>query len=1346
MTVGFATLATVSVLDPVTARTIGSQPAAPDDAADAVAPAMPGRLDLVARPYVPRLALGWLAEPMPTAHRRVDGSLLFADVSGFTRLSERLAAHGRVGAEEVVGLVGDVLSALVAEIEEHGGDVLVFAGDAVVVLFEGVDSARNAASTASAIRRWFETRGSIPTSVGRITLRVSIGVASGPVDLVMAGGSARGIFVAGPTTSAMVGLERAAEAGEVLVDEGTSNALDPAWLGVARAGGRLVRRTAALPVPGPARLSGSRSATRAGATPPADVDLATLVPAPLRPFLLGTGALESEHRLATIAFVLAGDLDARLESEPGAVAADLDALYRAAAAAADRHGVTLLGTDVTSDGATLFMAAGAPISTGDDEERMLRALGEILAIPEAGRLRLRAGANRGPVFAGDVGAATRRTYTAMGDTTNLAARIAARADPGELLATADVLARSAVEFASEALTPFTPKGKREPVVPYRVGRQVGRHAVTPTRLPLAGRDDELAVLREALAGAARGAGRTVTIVGEPGTGKSRLAQELLADPAIGSRLMARFTPADEETPYGGLKDGLRELAGIAVEADPAAAGERLSEWIDALSPALRPWLPLLAIPFGATLAETPEVAGLAPAFRRDRLHAAMVDLLDDALPVPAVLVLEDLHWADEASSALLAALADSTLATSWLVLALQRPGARPFGGPQAMLIELGTLDPGAVVRLALDAAGGSPLSDADLRAIVERAGGNPLFARELAAVAVEQGTAEALPDRLETLLASRIDRLDGHRRALLRRAAVLGRTIDLELLGEVVTDTDDVQHDLAAWFDLEEFVAWVDPARVRFRHDLVRDAAYEGLSHARRQRLHARLAVAIERRAGIDTDEVAGVLALHFERGGVFEPAFRYARLAGDVARALYANVDAAAQYRRAIACAAGLPALPPGELAGVAQSLGDVAELAGRYAEAMDAYARARALVRVSAGVGATLGVHRLTAGGLELAGLARSTGIVCERAGRYGQALAWYSRGHRQLEATGGRAAEVLRIRLDLDRAGIRFRQGRYGACVRGALAAADAAEQIGERPLLAHAYYLLHAAYGDLGSPEVARYRHLALPIYEELGDLVGQGNVLNNLGIEAYFEGRWDDALELYARSKDVKIRAGDVSNAATQSNNEAEVLSDQGRFAEAEALLRDALRVWGAAGYEIGTALATSNLGRVAVRAGRHDDGLAILEDARARFERIGARGYVDETRTRIAECLALAGRPVEAEAVAVETLARVRHEAETSVLEAQLERTLGWCALQLGDPEAAHAHLEASLRAARELNADFELALTLRAWLAIPARVAAGSGDGAGDAKRALAEREAASILAGLGVIAVAEPPLPSAT
>ncbi|MGH2464110.1 MAG: ATP-binding protein, partial [Candidatus Limnocylindrales bacterium] len=650
-------------------------------------------------------------------------------------------------------------------------------------------------------------------------------------------------------------------------------------------------------------------------------------------------------------------------------------------------------------------------------------------------------------------------------------------------------------------------------------------------------------------------------------------------------------------------------------------------------------------------------------------------------------------------------------------------------------IDLAGLEPDEVARLAVAAAGDAALSDAALGAIVARAAGNPLFARELVGASAEQGAEEALPERLEVLLASRIDRLDAGGRSLLRRAAVLGRSVDFDVLAEALAEDGDDVRDPARWAALDEFVAWDGPSRLHFRHDLIRDAAYEGLSHSRRVELHGRLATVMERRAGDDTDAVAAVLAVHFAQGQMPLPAFRYARQAGDRARLNYANVDAAALYRRALESASGSDEIEDRAVGEVAEALGDVAELAGRYEESAGAYARARTVVRVAPG-----GAGQLAESNLDLGRIARKTGVVSERVGRYDQALGWYTRGRRLL-GTAARtsasdpAGEALRIRLALDVAGIRYRQGHYAACVSEALPAAEAAREAGERALLANAYYLLHAAYGDLGSPEVARFRDLALPIYEELGDLVGQGNVLNNLGIEAYFEGRWDDALALYGRSKEAKERAGDVANAATQSNNEAEILSDQGHLEEAEALLANTLRVWRAAGYEIGIALATSNLGRAAARAGRHEAGLALLEDAAARFGRIGAQGYVDEARARISEALLLAGQPAEAEPVAREALIRVRREASASVLGAQLERTLGWAALQLRDPQRARAHFESSLAESRGLDAQFEIALTLRALAALA---------GGDDARRNPAGAESETILARLGVVAVADPPAAS--
>ena len=157
---------------------------------------------------------------------------------------------------------------------------------------------------------------------------------------------------------------------------------------------------------------------------------------------------------------------------------------------------------------------------------------------------------------------------------------------------------------------------------------------------------------------------------------------------------------------------------------------------------------------------------------------------------------------------------------------------------------------------------------------------------------------------------------------------------------------------------------------------------------------------------------------------------------------------------------------------------------------------------------------------------GLLRKEGVIRERTGRYTEALRWYTRG---LAAAAGLEDETERRthrrELTLDYAGVRLRQGLFGECIKRAHAALEDALDAGDLRSAAHAYFLLHLAHTELGSPEREAFRGLALPIYEELGDLRGQANVLNNLGIEAYYEGRWDEALDLYRRSRETRERIG-----------------------------------------------------------------------------------------------------------------------------------------------------------------------------------------------------------------------------
>jgi tetratricopeptide (TPR) repeat protein len=297
-----------------------------------------------------------------------------------------------------------------------------------------------------------------------------------------------------------------------------------------------------------------------------------------------------------------------------------------------------------------------------------------------------------------------------------------------------------------------------------------------------------------------------------------------------------------------------------------------------------------------------------------------------------------------------------------------------------------------------------------------------------------------------------------------------------------------------------------------------------------------------------------------------------------------------------------------------------------------------------------------------------------------------------------------------------------------VRRCRAALEDAQDAGDLRSLAHAYYLMHLAYTELGSPEREAFRGLALPIYEELGDLLGQANVLNNLGIDAYYEGRWDEALDLYRRSREARERIGDVVGAATITNNIGEIESDQGYLEQAEAAFREAYDVCKAAGYPLICYVATSNLGRLAARAGRVDEAESTLREALAGFEEIRAASFVLETEARLAERALYAGDHAAAFTQASDALARTLGAEAIAHLRAQLERVRGGALLQGGDLAGARECLEESLRIAREASVDYEAALTLELLAAVTRH------EGAADAvDDHLAESRA--ILTRLGVV-----------
>jgi tetratricopeptide (TPR) repeat protein len=260
---------------------------------------------------------------------------------------------------------------------------------------------------------------------------------------------------------------------------------------------------------------------------------------------------------------------------------------------------------------------------------------------------------------------------------------------------------------------------------------------------------------------------------------------------------------------------------------------------------------------------------------------------------------------------------------------------------------------------------------------------------------------------------------------------------------------------------------------------------------------------------------------------------------------------------------------------------------------------------------------------------------------------------------------------------------------------------ARDAGDRATLAHAYYLLDWAHTDLGSGDAERYRAQALPIFEELEDHHGRARVLNNLGVDAYQEGRWEEAVASYQDSLAVNERVGDVIQVAIIQNNIAEIRCDQGRLDEAEQLLTDALGTWRAAGYAVGIGVALGNLGRVATRRGNVDRAQGLLSQARERFAAIGAEAFVLETDAREAERLLVAGEHAAALALLGRTRADLRRLGGAPVMLAFVQRLAGCAKGQAGDADAARERMHECLELARPIQAAYEEALALDALWAL---------------------------------------------
>lgn len=1209
--------------------------------------------------FVPRVASEWDLDVPGARSRQIDGTLCFVDISGFTNLSEKLARRGRIGAEELTEVLDRVFGEMLRLAYDRGGSLLKFGGDALLLMFEGNQHPMQATSAAVEMRAALREATKIPTSAGRINLRMSVGVHTGSIDLYLVGGSHRELVITGDTATVTTEMESAADAGEILISPDLAACLPRSAIGDTKGPGVLLRwRTPGSAPVGPLHRRPTDEATLAGC-----------VPTVLRGHL-AHGVAEPEHRVATVGFIkFKGIGDAMAEDGHDLVAERLDELVRACQEAVDPEQVTFLATDIDADGGKIILTTGVPATQVDDEGRMMRAVRAIADRRTA--LPLKIGVNRGHVFAGEIGTTFRSTYTVMGDTVNLAARLMAAAPAGEVYASPSALDRSRTLYSTTALEPFYVKGKSQPVQAYAVGSETGTRTVeVDATLPFKGRDSEVQSVRAAIGASDTGTSPVVTIVGETGMGKTRLVEESLRGLDVAElRIQGEANGADN--PYWALRDPLRRLLGIERQSQQQMAS-RLREEVERVAPALLPLLPLLGDVTHIEIDETPESKAIEARFRPDRTAGVLSELLAAVLPGRFVMVAEDRHWLDDATLTLLDKLVSGDRPI--MLLMTTRP---PIDETPGVRIDLDALDTEASRAIAIAATEATPLRPHELEGVVGRAGGNPLFLEEILRLIRETGSAESLPESLDAVVGAEIDTLPPLARRLLRYSSVLGRSFRRVVLDDLL-EPEDVRLDDATRQSLSRFLTPDGSDRWRFRHAVMHDAAYEGLSFRKRKELHARAGIVIERLAGDDTASVAEFLALHYARAGEHGPAWRYGVIAGEKARRAFANVEAAEHYRRALDSTRRKAVASAKERASLWTALGDVQQLSGDYGAAKVSYSTAMKLLP--------------DADPVERADLLLRRARSKMRMGRYSIALADITRGERLVDPSiqAGLAAVA---RLESLRAAILVTQERYADTVAAGHRAERAAQDAEEVEALARAYVTLDWAYYMSGQADRAVYGEKALDIYRRLGKPDKVAEVMINLGAWAYYGGRWNEAIRWYEQARAESRRSGNDIAAVGAAMNIAELRIGQGRLEEAEPDVMLAIRSFRAAGDPYGALFAEMQRGRLLIGREEFPAAIPLFERLQGEAIGLGQRAGALEAATYKAQALVGAGMAVEA----LDELARAESAAgsEAELLRAAVSRVRAAALAALGRPEEASGQLTIGLQSARDGDLAYDEVLLL---------------------------------------------------
>lgn len=1015
------------------------------------------------------------------------------DVSGYTKLCERLDRQAQVGAEAIRDIVDIYIDAFVQSVTAVDGEVVQLAGDAILSLFPTSAAAMESMRLAAACLGGLGT-----TAFGVHPPKFRAGFGSGRLLR----------FDLDRTQPLIVG----SAANE---SHRTQSAARPGSCRGNRAFAASLPSGAARTVPGTSDVVWR---------PP------TSTPNRTKAATVATPLTDGHHRVVSCAFVRLDHLDSI--DDPSELEAFVEIAEELVSRVCDDHRVTWLQTDSVPGGASLMITSGFPEGRTHPDRRLMEATHEIVrGLGRRSPARVSAGLAGGRAFGAQVGSSDGAGAVVFGDVVNTAARLAAAAGPDELVVEGSTAGRARVQ--GSVSEPLVLKGKSKPVTIRRVAAAEPL-TVTSVERPIVPRPEITEQLDAALAEATDGAFSATVLTGRAGCGKSTILEGWVA---AQTHLTAVQLVCREHRRLESF-DVWRQLVG------------------DALDAALAPIS-------GSTTVETSAHV---------RAVVLVADLVEATARRSRLLIIEDVHWMDPSSRAVLDELLARTTPEVGLVMTSRDWDDESSADSTVHVLGVDDLDDERcrqLVRSVID----DPFDVERVDAVVETSAGNPFYAVELARFHDPVGG--DLPLSIAAMVSERIDALEPFEQTVIETLAAAGASLPEAVIAELFPDAADT---IAQLLDGDLDLIERRDDQVVFWHDLVRDGAYRRMPSRRRRAAHERVFAALNRLP--DPTAVAAQLAVQAEQAARWPECAKWAEIAGHRAAADHATAEAAEQFLRATRAEEHLDA------AGGKRRIAELAEAAGDMLSIQCDGEQARRAYRTA-----------LTESGHPTR-VMRKISITHRHQESPRWAMRWINKARASIDGPVLAHPEGPSLLVDL--ASIHHHRGRFEVGRR-------LAEQVLEvealpNLVIARAQLLYDWCSVDQGG--AARYGDEPLERFRRAGDVAGLVEALLGLGVSLHLNDHLDEALGYYAQVFDVAPEVGDRTSLGLAKMNTAEILMERGRPDDAEQLLQEARRLLVRTDYRAGVVDIDANLARLMIRRGDIEAGLTALRRSVDRFSEL----------------------------------------------------------------------------------------------------------------------------------------------